>query len=171
MSKANTLFARDIVLSDPRLFKALFNMIIRDSEPLSRRAIWILDYVLEEQPQLLENDHLKKLIDNLNNYSHEALIRHSLRIIARYKLPESHAGKLLNTCFDYLLNPKTSIASKAWSMEILYELSEEEPDLKQELITAIEMNLDFASSGLKNKAVKMLKRLKKQEFRNSLLKQ
>ena len=56
-------------------------------------------------------------------------------------------------------------------MEILYELSEEEPDLKQELITAIEMNLDFASSGLKNKAVKMLKRLKKQEFRNSLLKQ
>jgi len=170
MSKANTLFARDLILADTELFKALFNMILRDAEPLSRRAIWIMDYVLEAQPNLLSKTYLVKLIDNLNNYSHEALIRHSLRIIARYKIPESHSAKLLNTCFDYLLEPKTSIASKAWSMDILYEFSEEEPDLKQELITAIEMNLEHASAGIKNKAVKMIKKLKKQVFLRSLMK-
>jgi predicted transcriptional regulator len=170
MSKANTLFARNLVLADTDLFKPLFNMVLRDEEPLSRRAIWIMDYVVEAQPDLLSKTYIIKLIDNLNNYSHEALIRHSLRIIARYKIPESHQGQLLNSCFDYLIDPKTSIASKAWSMDILYKFSEEEPDLKQELIMAIEINLEHASPGIKNKASKMLKKLKKQVYHLSLLK-
>lgn len=170
MSKANTLFVCDLVLADTELFKPLFNMVLRDAEPLSRRAIWIMDYVVEAQPQLLNNAYLIKLVDNLNNYSHEALIRHSLRIIARHKIPESQQGKLLNSCFDYLIDPKTSIASKAWSMDIIYDFSEEEPVLKQELIMAIEINLEHASPGIKNKASKMLKKLKKQVFHLSLLK-
>jgi hypothetical protein len=162
MSKANTLFVRDIILKEPALFDLLFKMVIRDSEPLSRRAIWIMDHLLEAKPELLNDNHIKQLIDNLLNYSHEGMLRHSLRILAHFEIPESHEGKLLNTCFNLLQNPKTSIASKAWCMDILYTFSEEEPELKPELVNAIEMNLDYASAGIKNKASKILSKLRKQ---------
>jgi len=170
MSKANTLFVRDIILKEPALFNSLFKMVIRDSEPLSRRAIWIMDHLLEAKPELLNDNHIKQLIDNIPNYSHQGMQRHSLRILAHFKIPGSHAGKLLNICFNLLQNPKTSIASKAWCMDILYTFSEQEPELKPELISAIEMNLELASPGIKNKAGKILKRLRKEVFRDSSIK-
>ncbi len=167
MSKANTLFVRDIIINEPALFDALFKMVIQDAEPLSRRAIWIMDHLLEVRPRFLNDNQIKQLIDNIYNYSHEGLVRHSLRILAHYKIPESDAGKLLNTCFDLLQNPKTSIASKAWCIDILYTFSEQEPELKHELISAVEMNLEYASAGIKNKAGKILKRLRNEVHINS----
>ena len=159
MSRANTDFVRDIVLNNSTMFDELFNMVISDTEPLSRRAIWSLDYCTEKNPDLLTDYHKTQLINNLHHFSHQGLIRHSLRILARYEIPETISGMFLNICFDLLLNPKTSIASKAWCIDIIYKFSQKEPELKPELITAIEFQQENASAGIKNKSRRMLKKL------------
>lgn len=159
MSRANVDFVKDIVLSTHGLFDRLFEMVIANQEPLSRRAIWSLDYCLEKKPDLLTNYHKTQLINNLQKFTHPGMQRHSLRILARYEVPESISGKFLNHCFELLLNPKTSIASKAWCMDIIYRFSQKEPELKPELITAIEFQKENASAGIKNKSKKMLRKL------------
>lgn len=159
MSKSNTLFVRDIVLNDLGLFDELFKIVISNREPISRRAIWSLDYCIEKSPKLLKDSQKIQLIEMLESFCHEGLLRHSLRILARYHIPDSHQGKLINFCFDILLNQKSSIASKAWSMEILYDFSLKEPEIKPELIAAIEFQRETTSAGIKNKIGKMLKKL------------
>lgn len=159
MSRANTDFVRDIVLNNSGMFSELFNMVIADIEPLSRRAIWSLDYCTEKNPEILTNSHKIQLINNLQKFSHQGLLRHSLRILARYEIPESAAGEMVSICFDLLLNPKTSIASKAWCMDILYNFSQKETEIKPELITAIEFQQENASAGIKNKSKKLLRKL------------
>ena len=159
MSRANTDFVRDIVLNNSGMFDELFKIVIADTEPLSRRAIWSLDYCTEITPELLTESHKIQLINNLLNFSHQGLLRHSLRILARYEIPESVSGEMMSICFDLLLNPKTSIASKAWCMDILYNFSQKETAIKQELIDAIEFQQENASAGIKNKSRRMLRRL------------
>jgi hypothetical protein len=141
------------------MFDELFKIVISNREPISRRAIWSLDYCIEKSPELLKNSQKIRLIEMLESFCHEGLQRHCLRILARYEIPESHLGKLINICFDILLNPKSSIASKAWSMEILYDFSLKEPEIKPELIAAIEFQKETKSAGIKNKIGKMLKKL------------
>jgi len=162
MSRNNVDFVRNIVLENPELFDELFKMVLSHSDPLSRRAIWSLDYCSELQPDLLDENKLRLLIESIPNYPHPGLVRHSLRILARYEIPESHTGKLISLCFDLLLEPKTTIASKAWCMDILYNFSEKEPLLKPELIAAIEFQQENASAGIKNKSRKLLKKLYKE---------
>ena len=144
MSRANTDFVRDIVLNNEGYFDILFQIVIKNEEPVSRRAIWSLDYCTEHSPNLLTDTQKQLLIDNIYNFSHEGLVRHSLRIIARYEISEAYAGKLVNICFDLLLNPKSSIASKAWCMDILYKFSLKETAIIPELIAAIEFQSETA---------------------------
>ena len=162
MSRNNVDFVGNIVLTKPELFDELFKMVLGNREPLSRRAIWSLDYCAELQPDLLDENKLRLLIESIPNYAHTGLVRHSLRILTRYKIPESHTGKLISLCFDLLLEPKTTIASKAWCMDILYNFSEKEPLLKSELIAAIEFQQENASAGIKNKSRKILSKLYKE---------
>lgn len=159
MSRANTDFVRDIVLNNSGMFDELFKIVIADTEPLSRRAIWSLDYCTEKNPNLLTEHHQIQLINKLQQFSHQGLIRHSLRILARYEIPESMEGETISICFDLLINPKTSIASKAWCMDILYNFSQKETAIKQELIDAIEFQQENASAGIKNKSRRMLRKL------------
>jgi hypothetical protein len=159
MSRSNVDFVRDVVLSTHGLFDRLFEMVIANKEPLSRRAIWSLDYCCEKRPELITDYHKLQLIKKFHEFSHPGLQRHSLRILARYEIPETKAGEFVSLCFDLLLDPKTSIASRAWCMDILYKFSQKEPDLKSELITAIEFQQENASAGIKNKSRRMLKKL------------
>jgi len=159
MSRANTDFVRDIVLNNSGMFDELFKMVIANTEPLSRRAIWSLDYCTEKNSELLTDYHKIQLINNLQKFSHQGLIRHSLRILARYEIPDSITGQFVSLCFNLLLNPKTSIASKAWCMDILYKFSQKETAIKPELIAAIEFQQENASVGIKNKSRRTLRKL------------
>ena len=66
----------------------VFDMVLRNEEPLSRRAIWVLDLASEEQPELME-PNLVKLFQALPNFKHDGLKRHSLRILNRYPISET----------------------------------------------------------------------------------
>lgn len=168
MSKANTMFVANIIIENNTLYSHLFEFILRNEEPLSRRAVWISDYVLEKRPLLFTNKRICTYIDKLEEFSHEALRRHGLRMLSNYKIPESHEGILLDKCFKFLLETGSSTATKVWAMDILYNFSKEEPDLIPELIAAIEINLENATSGLKNHSEKLINKLRKQQFYRKL---
>ena len=158
MSRRNIDFVVDIVRNNPQLFDELFTMVIQNTEPLSRRAIWALDHCAEKEPKLIL-PKIQKLIEAFPKFKHDGLKRHSLRILRNYEIPEEKIITMIDLCFGLLHSTKESIAVKVHAMDILYRLSEKEPGLKPELAAAIEFQLHEASSGLKNHSEKLLKKL------------
>ena len=61
-----------------------------------------------------------------------------------------------------LENPGTAIANRAYSMTILYNISNQEPELKPELITLFESQKDSESAGVYARAKILLQKLYKE---------
>ena len=159
-SRANTDYVKDIIYQKPELYQELFELVLENEEPYSRRAIWVFDSCDEEIPGVAI-PFLPRLIDNLEKFEHDGLKRHSLRILSRHVIPEKQTVVVLNFCFK-MLTLFEAAAIKVHAMQILYEISQKEPDLKPELISAIEMAIQEGTAGVKNRGDKMLKKLRKE---------
>jgi len=160
-SRRNTDLIADIVVNKPELFDELVEIYLRNEEPVSRRAVWVVDTVAEKLPDLLE-PFLESIAEALPRFEHDGLKRLSLRMLSRSPLPQKYFGELMNICFDWLISPKESVAVKVYAMEILYRLSEIEPELKKELADSIEWRITEGTPGFKNRGVQTLKKLYKE---------
>ena len=159
MSRRNTDLLADLVFQKPALFEELFLVYLRNEEPVSRRAVWVIDTVAEKYPELL-TPHLSEIFEMLPKFSHDGLKRHSVHMLSRSPLPPPELlGELITTCFDWLVSPAEAVATKVYCMEILYRISQTEPDLKKELADSIEWRLSEGSPGFKNRGQKMLRKL------------
>jgi len=159
MSRRNTDLVVDLISQKPGLFDEIFRIFLRNEEPVSRRAAWVIDIISEKEPELLL-PHIERIVEMLPLFSHDGLKRHSLRMLLRSPLPrDEHLGTLMNICFDWLLSPNEAVAAKVHCMDILYSISQIEPDLKKELADSIEWRLREETPGYKNKGEKLLKKL------------
>ncbi len=158
MSRANVDFVVGLLVKHPPLFDEVMEMVFRNEEPLSRRAIWVVDHYSEQHPKLMEA-YLQRLYEAIPSFEHDGLKRHSLRILHRFPIQEKQMAGLLDLCFKFLLSSKESIAVKLFSIHILYAISQKEPDIKPELATAIEFQIMEASAGMKNIGRRILSKL------------
>jgi hypothetical protein len=166
-SRRNTDLIADLVFNKPELFDELVSIYLRNEEPVSRRAVWVVDTVAEKNPHLLDS-YLETIVEALPRFDHDGLKRVSLRMLSRSPLPQNQLGELINLCFDWLVSPKETVAVKVYAMEILYRISQVEPDLKKELADSIEWRIAEGTPGFKNRGLKTLKKLYKEMSSGSL---
>jgi len=151
----------NLVFQKPELFDELVQIYFKNEEPVSMRAAWIVDTITEELPKLLL-PWLETICRKLPQFGHDGLKRHSLRMLVRSPLPPAQIGPLTNICFKWLISPKESVAVKVYTMEILYRISQTEPDLKKELADSIEWRMEEETPGFRNRGLKILKKLHKE---------
>lgn len=159
-SRATTDYVKDIIFQKPELYEEVFELVLQNEEPYSRRAIWVFDAV-DEELNGVAKPFLPLLIDKLDAFEHDGLKRHSMRLLSRHKIPEEQTVKVLDYCFK-MLTLYEAAAIKVHAMQILYNLSQKEPDLKHELISAIELTVQEGTTGVKNRGQRMLKKLRKE---------
>lgn len=157
-SRAQTDFVADLVFNRPTLFTELWKIFIANEEPVSRRAAWVVDICSEKKPEWIA-PLLPELIETFPGYGHDGLKRHSLRILSRSPLPAGKLGELASICFDWLLHREESVAVKMYCMEILYRISEMEPDLKPELADTITLQMVEGTPGIRSCGRRILKKL------------
>jgi hypothetical protein len=160
-SKRQSEMIADLVINRPALFKPLVYLYLRDEEPLSRRAVWVVDIVTEKLPSLLPGC-LPQILERLSTFTHDGMKRQSLRMITRASLSKKQRLVLIPICFDWLTNHKESVAVKIFSMEILSQISQAEPDLRRELADSIEWRMAEETAGFRNRGEKILKKLNKE---------
>jgi hypothetical protein len=148
----------DLVTQRPELFENLVSIFLRDEEPVSRRAAWVVDIITEAHPQLLPG-LIDLIIPRLSSFSHDGMKRPSMRMLTRVDLTEVQMDSLVNLCFEWLTNPKESVSVKVYSMELLYQFSHKEPDLRKELADSIEWRFQEETPGFRNRGGKILKKL------------
>ncbi len=147
---------------DELLFDELMELFFRNEPVVAQRAAWAVGHCFRKYPWHIY-PYLKRMLDHLNNDVHVALRRCTLVILSEVEIPEDIEGEVADLCFDILQSAREAIAVQASAMTALYNISQKYPELIPELKMAIEDIMPYASSGLKNRGMKILKKLNKNQ--------
>jgi hypothetical protein len=159
-SKASTDKIVDYIGDNPARFKELVTIFLRGPYRITQRAAWPLSYCVRNYPDLIK-PHLKRVLDHLKKPGiHDSVKRNTVRLLQDIKISKSLQGKVVDICFQYLSNPKEAIAVRVFSMTVLANIAQENPELKNEIIPIIEDQLPFGSAGFRSRGMKVLKKLK-----------
>ena len=148
-------------IENPVVFKKLLEYSFMEDKKLAFRASWTLTKVCDRFPALIY-PHIENIIRKLEDLDNESAERSFLRIISLSDfemIPENLYGILADHCFKKLNSAVSSIAVKAYSMDIIYELSLKYPELSNELSASINMIQGEASAGVIARGRKILKKL------------
>ena len=148
------------VHQSPALLSNLISYTYDADDRLSFHASWIMDKCIEQQPQLLHQKQVSRIVKSVLRHSNQSVIRTSLRLLSRQKLPKSVLGSLVDQCFKWLMSNKSDIAVKVHAMQILCNVTLEKTALKNELIMVIEDQMPQESAGFRARAKMVLKKLK-----------
>lgn len=90
-----------------------------------------------------------------------AIRRSVMRSLSLIDIPRKHSGLSFDKAFGLHAELSETIAVKVFAMTVMTRIAIKEPDLKREVIIAIEEQLPYGSAAYRSRAVKMLKELKK----------
>lgn len=159
-SRINADQVVEIIAHYPELFETLWSLYLKNEEPVSRRAAWVMDILTERIP-LLKESQLDLMINLLDEFKHDGLKRHTLKILERNNISEKNMGKLMLICFQWLESPYESAAVKVFCIKILQKMASIEPQISRELIDIIDMQLPEATPSFRSIGKKVLKKLQK----------
>lgn len=163
LSKRNTVYIASVIGVDKKLFKEMFKLILRNEKTISGRAAWVVEHIWLDYPYMIE-PYINDMIDFLPNSKYDNQKRHFTKILSTIDLStidEDRLGILIDRCFTWLEDPIYPTAVKMFSMQIIYNYIQIEPDFATELIAIIENQFNDSTPGFKNRGEKILKELYK----------
>lgn len=159
-SKANIVRIAKYVGNDSERFKILVKLFLYDEWRVNQRAIWVMVHCVETYPQLIY-PYLEDLLENVQKPTAcNAARRNTTKILSEIDIPEKYQGQALDICFHFLLSMQEQIAVKVFSMQVIFNISKNEPDLLRELAATIETQLTYGSAGFKARGKKILKEIR-----------
>jgi hypothetical protein len=160
-SKSNAVLIADWIGNNPQRFGALMQLLIKDEQKVVQRSAWVLSLVADKNPELITPYIEDMLALSARANVHVAVRRNLTRLLHKFPIPQNQHEAIMNLCFEWLMNPKETVAVRCYSMEILCNLSPTYPELKNELAHIIEDALvhQEVSAGFIASAKRNLKRL------------
>ena len=133
------------------------------------RAAWILENLFLKEPKMYEQ-HIPYLISRVPEVKYASCQRHYAKILMHITskkalvnvakiLEEMDLEPVVEKCFDWMIDPKIKVAVKVFSAEVLFNLSERYPWVKEELANQIMFSMKTGSAGIQSKGKKLLKAL------------
>ena len=160
-SRLNADILVDKIEEDTETFDTVWDIMLEDAYPLSMRAGRVIYLFGQKHPYFVE-PRVPEIIESLPNIRTEGVLRSLLGVLCVLKLPGELSGQLFDFCYSIVESPKSAIAPKAYALTILYNISETEPDLKRELITLFNEQLETESAGIKSGIINLLEKLHKE---------
>ncbi|NBC82637.1 MAG: hypothetical protein GVY19_04565 [Bacteroidetes bacterium] len=157
-SKLNTINLAHVIGTNKNVFRQLIDLMMTHDTVLSPRAAYTADYCTEINPDLIDHEY-ERIINNLFHEKKQPILRHSLRMLSRYEIPEKYEGYLFDFCLSTLENQTNDIAVRVYAMQLLYNISERQSDLKPELKVIFENYSDHESAGMRSRSSRLMKQL------------
>ena len=158
-SAEKDLLVAQVIQSDTH-FDKLLKLALYEKDPVAWRASWVVDGSDELKPGLARK-HISKIVRALPGMESKGSLRSILRMLTRYDIPEKHQGLLIDLCFSYLVSELYPVAVKVHAMQILYNHVLLYPELKGELITVINDQVENNSVGFKSRGKNLIKQMEK----------
>ncbi len=152
-----------MAVEDNRIMNLLLKFSLEGDSTLSFRASYGLIKIEEDNPGILKPFY-GSLISSLPELKHVGVSRSFLKILTLIQLndlEQEYHGVLADSCFRWLNDSKSAIAIKAYSMELLYNLTLIYPELAIELSASLARNMEEGSAGVKARGRLILNKLAK----------
>ena len=125
------------------------------------RSSWIVGKVADMRHDLVE-PYINYISERLFDSYNDGVIRmhmHSISLCDVNMIDEELRGDLIDLCFNILKNTEASICLRANCMDVLYKFYEIYPDLKNEIVSTIEIVMAESSPGIKARGRSILKKM------------
>lgn len=143
-------------------YSLLVHVALYNQSKYSWRAAYLVDKINDLHPGLLL-PYIEAMIQQLKKEDNSSKKRHFLKLISQHSIPEKFYGFLIEYCLEVLSSAKEPPAVRVHAMQILYQISEVETDLKPELLLVIEHEMEFhATAGILARGRKLVTKLRKQ---------
>ena len=155
--------AVEVVMKDKSLFEQAVDLALSNKPQIANRATRVVQFSIEKDFSLVE-PYLSKIVHALWDINIEIVRGGLMKIFADYCLPsdEEELGILADLSFYHLQRISKVATTKIYALQILYKISNREPDLKPELIAIIEDQMPKSLISFKTRGKKMLKLLYKE---------
>ncbi len=148
-SKRQVVRIMNWVGRDPDRFAELMVLFLKGEYRVTQRSAWAVMHCATRHPELV-SPWLGPMIQKMQEPGiHVAVQRNVIRILQDIEIPKKFIGRVTDLCFCYLNDHQSPIAVKAFSITVLGNIAEHEPDLKRELKAILEQMLPYASAGIK----------------------
>jgi len=146
----------------PENFTVLAQVAMQSNHPKSWRAAWLMDKIHEKNPDLV-TPFIPDMIQKIKTEDNAGKKRHFLKLISINSIPSEHQGFLFDYCLKAFTSAKEPLAVRVHAMQILYNISEKEPELKHEILAVIEDEMEnHSSAGIISRGRKLAGKLKEQ---------
>jgi len=147
--------------NDKKKFSRLIDLFLHDDYRVVQRSAWVLSYVAEKHPRLIE-ENIHSLVNRLYDKDiHIAVKRNVIRVLQFIPVPLDLQAKVMNLCIEFTSNPIETVAVRCFSMTVLCNLAKQYPDIKHEVEMIVSSNLKESTAGFKARAKKVLNQLGK----------
>lgn len=147
------------IVQDEAHFAELIGYVLSEREEESKYACWLISHCMHIDPAIVR-PHLGPLIHHLAKPGlPDGTVRSIVKALAETEIPEHLQGYALQHCFDLLLDPNQSVAIQVHSMQTVYNLSKNEPDLLRELREVIETGMEHGTAAYRVRGGKILKKI------------
>ena len=158
----------DETLLHPEIMNLLVDIALNSNYPRRWRAAWVADKINDRCPEFID-PYLKDFIAALDTELSPGIKRHILKLISMHEIPEVHLSFLLNYCLKCFASPGEPVAVRVHAMQILYNISEKEPEFKPELLTIIQHEAEIhATPGIRSRGNKLTKKLHQEISRSGI---
>lgn len=158
-----------MVINDKTLLPDLLDIAFDIKDKHHHKACWVLELVCEAKIEWLA-PHLDAFCQSLPTFTNESALRPISKICLfameheqqhQGFLSISHKEQIVETCFDWLINPETKVASKAYSMRTLFLLGKKEDWIYPELSRILSEDSAKHTAAYKAAAKDILRRINK----------
>jgi hypothetical protein len=160
-SRARTEEIVQLIGGDLDKFAVAWYIFCTGEPPLPQRIAWVIDLVTAAHPALAAQ-YVGSFVARLPYLVHPAEMRAVTKVLARTILPKEVLGDVVVTLFPWVENPQIPIAVRVYAMQVLYNVSNIEPDLKRELAMVMEAQALEGGPGIRSRVKKLLPKLRKE---------
>jgi hypothetical protein len=148
--------------SEPEDLQLLIDLAFESRHPKSWRAAYIADKINDNHPKLIA-PFISDMIFRLKTETNSSKKRHYLKLISQHNFPVKFHSFLVGYCLESFCSASEPIANRVHAMQVLFNISEKEPDFKLELLSVIEHELELhPTPGIVSRGKKLVKKLKEQ---------
>lgn len=146
----------------PELLPILMKIAIFSEHKNSWRALYLADKIHDSHPERI-SPYVPEMIEQLQVEQHNGKKRHLLKLISMNTIDEEYSGFLMDYCLTAFTSSKEPVANRVHAMQILYNISETEPDIKAEVLEIIQQEIDLhPTPGIRARGRKLVRKLQKQ---------
>lgn len=145
---------------DEKFFLELLRVIEVGEKTPAMKATWIIGTSAEKDARLIQK-HSSRILEILLADKQSGYMRELIKALVEVQLQEKDEGPFINYCFEQLNRNGIDVAIKYASIKGIEKFLSKYPELKVELISTLESQLDLNTEAWKRYVTRIISRLNK----------